>query len=93
MENPFWEKLQRKLTNFFVDHVILEIMTQEMNPTELETDEEKVYCVCKGSRSDRKMIACDNTACKYESFHYTCVGIKRAPKGKWYCPYCSPSDT
>ena len=30
MENPFQEELQRKLTNIFVEHVIPEIMTQEM---------------------------------------------------------------
>lgn len=46
-----------------------------------------VYCVCKKDIPGR-MIACDNTACYIEWFHYSCVGITRAPKGKWYCPNC-----
>ena len=31
------------------------------------------------------MIDCDNDFCEYEWFHYSCVGITRKPRGKWYC--------
>lgn len=52
------------------------------------TSEDNIWCFCKGVESGR-MIACDNEGCSIEWFHYTCVGIKRKPKGKWYCPECS----
>lgn len=28
--------------------------------------------------------------CPIEWFHYGCVGIEEAPKGKWYCEECNP---
>ena len=27
--------------------------------------------------------------CTYEWFHYACVGLTTAPKGKWYCQTCT----
>ena len=38
------------------------------------------------------MIACDNHACKIQWFHYPCISITRAPKGKWYCGACKTSQ-
>ena len=26
--------------------------------------------------------------CPLEWFHYGCVGLQQAPRGKWYCPQC-----
>ena len=36
------------------------------------------------------MIGCDNPNCKIEWFHFACLKITEAPKGKrkWYCPDC-----
>ena len=48
------------------------------------------YCVCN-QVSYGDMVACDNTKCPVEWFHYPCVGITAPPKGKWYCPQCSAS--
>lgn len=45
------------------------------------------YCVCRNP-SHGDMIACDNKKCKFEWFHYECVGLDREPKGKWLCPQC-----
>ena len=45
MEDTFWEKLQKKLTNCFVEHISPKIMTYEMDPAEVQTEEDKVYCV------------------------------------------------
>lgn len=46
------------------------------------------WCTCKRWKQE-KMIACDGTPdCPFEWFHYSCVGIRRAPKGKWYCSVC-----
>ncbi|XP_066580960.1 inhibitor of growth protein 3 [Prorops nasuta] len=48
------------------------------------------YCVCN-QVSYGDMVACDNTDCPFEWFHYPCVGITSPPKGKWYCPQCTSS--
>lgn len=52
----------------------------------LDPNEPK-YCICRGV-SHGDMIACDNKECNIEWFHYACVGLKAAPKGKWYCGSC-----
>lgn len=49
-----------------------------------------LYCICKKPERGR-MIACDNKNCKIEWFHYKCIGIAQAPKGKWYCKKCLSS--
>lgn len=45
------------------------------------------YCLCN-QVSYGEMICCDNPTCSIEWFHYGCVGITEAPKGKWFCPQC-----
>ncbi|KAI1277987.1 Inhibitor of growth protein 3 [Halotydeus destructor] len=47
------------------------------------------YCICN-QVSYGEMVACDNADCQNEWFHYGCVGLNQAPKGKWYCPNCAP---
>ena len=49
-------------------------------------DDGSIYCSCRGSKSGRYMVECDNPSCQYQWYHYECVRIKRAPKGLWYCP-------
>ncbi|XP_061768074.1 inhibitor of growth protein 3 isoform X2 [Nerophis ophidion] len=46
------------------------------------------YCICN-QVSYGEMVGCDNTDCPIEWFHYGCVGLSEAPKGKWYCPQCT----
>ncbi|KAI1882167.1 hypothetical protein AGOR_G00247880 [Albula goreensis] len=46
------------------------------------------YCICN-QVSYGEMVGCDNQDCPIEWFHYGCVGLTEAPKGKWYCPQCS----
>nr|CAB3256153.1 inhibitor of growth protein 3 [Phallusia mammillata] len=46
------------------------------------------YCVCNHV-SYGEMVGCDNDKCPIEWFHYGCVGLVEAPKGKWYCPQCT----
>jgi hypothetical protein len=48
------------------------------------------YCYCRNDIGGR-MICCDNESCCNKWYHYTCVGIKRAPKGVWYCADCKHS--
>lgn len=47
--------------------------------------EEDVSCFC-GKRDYGRMIQCDGCD---DWCHYPCVGIKRKPKGQWFCPECS----
>lgn len=35
----------------------------------------------------RLLILC--LQCPIEWFHYGCVGLTQAPKGKWFCPQCT----
>ncbi|CAH1782755.1 unnamed protein product [Owenia fusiformis] len=46
------------------------------------------YCICN-QVSYGDMVGCDNDDCTIEWFHYPCVGLTQAPKGKWYCPQCT----
>jgi chromatin modification-related protein YNG2 len=50
-------------------------------------DDDELYCFCQ-QVSYGEMVACDNPNCKYEWFHYDCVGLKEPPTGVWYCPDC-----
>ncbi|KAK3746613.1 hypothetical protein QZH41_014506, partial [Actinostola sp. cb2023] len=50
--------------------------------------DEPRYCLCN-QVSYGEMVGCDNNYCPIEWFHYGCVGLTDAPKGKWYCPQCS----
>ena len=47
------------------------------------------WCYCHDEEHG-DMIGCDNQNCKVQWFHYECVGISLAPKGKWYCKNCRP---
>jgi inhibitor of growth protein 3 len=56
---------------------------------EEESDDTK-YCFCQRV-SFGDMVACDNDECKYQWFHWECVGIKEEPVGDWLCPACTSS--
>ncbi|KAI6093241.1 hypothetical protein F4821DRAFT_77720 [Hypoxylon rubiginosum] len=55
-----------------------------------DDEEGKKYCLCQHV-SYGDMVACDNPDCPYEWFHWTCVGLKSEPEGRWYCPACTES--
>ncbi|EDK43109.1 conserved hypothetical protein [Lodderomyces elongisporus NRRL YB-4239] len=54
-----------------------------------EDADNNLYCFCQRV-SFGEMIACDNGDCKYEWFHWSCVGITEPPKDTdvWFCPDC-----
>jgi len=95
----FWNDISRKASDFF-NHAVLPklfgkhyskaVDRTETDKSSTESDkhsDNEVWCLCKG-KEDGKMIACDNSNCSIEWFHYACVGIKQKPKGTWYCPQC-----
>lgn len=53
-------------------------------------DTNERYCICKDI-SYGDMIMCDNARCETQWFHFVCVGLNAAPKGKWFCPFCVDS--
>jgi len=65
-----------------------ELERQSLDGTDGTTEaSEQLYCFCqKVSFGD--MVACDDKDCKYEWFHFLCVGLETKPKGDWYCPQC-----
>ena len=54
----------------------------------VEEERAEKYCVCGEDKPGTWMIGCDNPECPVEWYHYSCVGIKRKPKGDWYCKKC-----
>ena len=52
-----------------------------------EGDDNRLYCVCH-SVSHGDMVACDNDDCRFEWFHWSCVGLTEEPRGRWLCPEC-----
>ena len=51
-------------------------------------NDRKLYCFCKRT-SFGNMITCDCSTCSYEWFHYGCVNVTRATKGRRFCSDCS----
>ncbi len=48
---------------------------------------EPIYCFCQRV-SFGQMVGCEGDDCRYEWFHFECVGLTEEPKGSWYCPEC-----
>lgn len=53
------------------------------------------WCICKGGATE-DMIACESGRCKYEWFHFACVGLTQDDADKledegieWLCPACT----
>ncbi|CAL2033665.1 unnamed protein product [Caenorhabditis brenneri] len=59
----------------------------ESSDDEDEEDSTRKWCFCDDV-SHGQMIRCDNRDCTLRWFHFPCIGITEAPKGKWICPRC-----
>lgn len=61
----------------------------QVDPSLLQDTEDytKLWCYCK-EPSYGDMIKCDDTDCCIQWYHFDCLRIQHAPKGKWYCPSC-----
>ncbi len=79
-------ELKSTLLQKFHKFVLPEIVSRKMD-NDIDNSR-KNYCVCDRPEFGN-MIACDNVSCKLEWFHYGCVNITRAPRGKWFCNDCS----
>jgi len=90
----FSEKLITRLIDFYVNNMIPEFLPDhELLPeTTAAVDaspsvESEVYCFCQREEFG-KMIMYEGSHCPYTWFHFACVGIKRSPKGSWFCSDC-----
>ena len=87
-DDEFPSRVFPALKKFFCKYILPELLTRKLKHASRSCDSEEVneelYCICHKPESGR-MIACDNSNCSIKWFHYGCVGIKRAPRGKWYC--------
>lgn len=90
-DDAFFQNMLASARKFFTHVVLPELFTEcfttkdTVKPT---SSSDKDSCYCQGPESG-KMVACDGDQCSYRWFHYTCLGIKRAPKEKvWLCRDC-----
>ena len=81
----FCQNMLVQLKNVFTLKNLPEVLTRAMMPN-YDNPNQK-YCVC-GRPSFEPMIACDSSKCQFEWFHFGCVQILKAPKGKWFCTDC-----
>ncbi len=51
-----------------------------------EVDKEK-WCYCQNAKGG-DLIGYVTVLIAIEWFHISCLKIKKAPKGKWFCPSC-----
>ena len=80
------------LENFHKNFVIPEILTRQLELSQLDVKPKTYKCICGGeynSKGKKTWIGCDSNACHNEWYHLSCVNLKRIPKGKWYCPSCT----
>lgn len=63
------------------------VVVRKQETIEDQDQDHTLYCLCN-RESAGDMVACDNLKCPKEWFHYGCVGLVRAPRGKWFCPLC-----
>ena len=51
---------------------------------------QKVWCYCSRDDVYDNLIGCDNTECKIQWFHLSCVNLNQdqVPDGDWYCFDC-----
>lgn len=91
-DSAFWDRVLLKVTKLFIHVVLPELLshyfTRSTAPEAEQGHPSSSFCFCGGPESG-KMVACDANGCKYKWFHFTCLGITRAPKKRhWYCPDC-----
>lgn len=63
-------------------------MAADADDDDEDGNDDRKYCLCHNV-SHGDMVACDNDECPYEWFHWSCVGLKSEPNGKWFCPKCT----
>ena len=80
----FCQTMVEKLSDVFFKILLPELITRKHDP---KNRSEKQHCSCQRP-SFPPMITCNGKSCKFQYFHYSCVGLKNAPRAQWYCMDC-----
>ena len=84
----FFSNICCKLQSFFVLVVLPRVLCgAEKENTCHPSETTGVFCYCRKGEVG-KMVLCDNPSCKYGWFHFSCINLKSAPEGAWFCPDC-----
>ena len=84
-DDHFINEMKVKLNSYFFEFVLSEVVTRKNDVC--FDNKQKNYCICNRPCFE-PMIACDKPGCAIEWYHYSCVNVTRAPKGKWICANC-----
>lgn len=83
----FFDQLKPHLDNYFSQILLPVLLTGTIDTVAPSKDSSamasslnEVYCLC-GGKDEGRMIACDNSHCAIEWFHYKCFGIHVSQKG------------
>ena len=85
-DSEMMDAIATKSKTFFTSYLLPELLTHRLKRG-VECEPIKTYCYC-GKPAEGLMIGCDNESCALQWFHYKCAGIKRKPKGNWFCKNC-----
>ncbi|VDM58145.1 unnamed protein product [Angiostrongylus costaricensis] len=79
-------KMTERAVELLQNHKDREKLKRKVDAVETEASEQ--WCFCREGSSG-SMICCDDPECKYQWFHFECVGLTVEPKGQWFCSECS----
>ncbi|KAJ6245447.1 chromatin modification-related protein yng2 [Anaeramoeba flamelloides] len=100
--NTYWsieQLLSEELlvsTEFSNNSKYLEQEQEQEQENEEDDDQEgdegsnTVWC-CGRTIANESWVMCDNRECQKKWFHFSCVNLKKEPKGEWYCFECRQS--
>ena len=87
----FFSSIKPTLDHFFLNVVLPAVLSGECADSDSESASKKqkpLYCYCQREEEYDDMIECDNPACAFGWFHFSCVGIVIPPAGQWFCDDC-----
>lgn len=87
-DEVYFSELEEKLTTFYKKWIMPEILTQNLKRAESQLKQSQTVCICGGDEGHGSMITCDSEYCCVKTYRMKCVGLKVAPKAKWYCLTC-----
>ena len=103
-DESFWLQCVNKAHHFFQTACLPELLgkwfsrSPKVECKEIDSDADQVatlndvYCYCRGPE-EGPMVACDNSSCPYQWFHFKCLGLKTEPLTKsWFCPSCRTAN-
>ena len=87
-DSLFLAKLLSKLRSVYIKYILPELLSPGQRCILQSKPDGQKFCHCHTKKKGRT-ISCCNPGCDIQEFHYACVGIKRKPKGIWYCKDCT----